>query len=47
MALDVSAEVPDTDEDAFREALAAAEQSCPVSAALRGNVDVHVDATLG
>jgi osmotically inducible protein OsmC len=47
MALDVSAEVPDTDEDAFREALAAAEQSCPVSGALRGNVDVQVDATLG
>jgi osmotically inducible protein OsmC len=46
MALDVSAEVPDTDEDAFREALAAAEQSCPVSGALRGNVDIQVDATL-
>jgi len=46
MALDVAAEVPDTDEDAFREALAAAEGSCPVSNALRGNVEINVDATL-
>lgn len=47
MVLDVNATVPDTDEEAFREALAAAEQSCPVSGALRGNVDIQVDATLG
>ena len=46
MALDVTATVPDTDEAAFREALDAAEQSCPVSGALRGNVDIQVDATL-
>jgi osmotically inducible protein OsmC len=46
MALDVSAQVPDTDEAAFREALAAAEESCPVSGALRGNVDIQVDGTL-
>jgi osmotically inducible protein OsmC len=46
MALAVTGEVPDTDEDAFREALAAAEGSCPVSSALRGNVDIKVDATL-
>jgi osmotically inducible protein OsmC len=46
MALDVSAQVPDTDEAAFREALAAAEESCPVSSALRGNVDIQVDGTL-
>jgi lipoyl-dependent peroxiredoxin len=46
MALDVNALVPDTDEAAFREALAAAEESCPVSGALRGNVDIRVDASL-
>jgi osmotically inducible protein OsmC len=46
MVLDVSAEVPGADEEAFREGLAAAEQSCPVSGALRGNVDIQVDATL-
>ncbi len=47
MRLEVDAEVPDTDDDAFREALAAAEQSCPVSNALRGNVDVQVTGRLG
>jgi osmotically inducible protein OsmC len=47
MALDVSADVPDTDEAVFREALTAAEGSCPVSNALRGNVDIRVDGTLG
>ncbi|HEX3621445.1 MAG TPA: OsmC family peroxiredoxin [Acidimicrobiales bacterium] len=46
MVLDVGAGVPDTTEDAFREALAAAEESCPVSAALRGNVDIQVDGAL-
>ena len=47
MALDVAATVPGADEAAFREALSAAEGSCPVSNALRGNVDIQVDATLG
>lgn len=47
MALDVTAEVPGVDEAGFREGLDAAEQSCPVSTALRGNVDVQVDGTLG
>jgi len=47
MRLDVEAEVPDTDEAAFGEALAAAEQSCPVSNALRDNVDVQVAGRLG
>ncbi len=46
MALDVTAEVPDTDEAGFREGLDAAEQSCPVSNALRGNVDIQVDGRL-
>lgn len=46
MALDVSATVPDGDEAGFREGLAAAEGSCPVSNALRGNVAVSVDGRL-
>ncbi len=47
MALDVSAEVPGVDEAGFREGLDAAVESCPVSNALRGNVDIQVDGTLG
>jgi osmotically inducible protein OsmC len=47
MALDVTAEVPGTDEAGFREGLDAAEQSCPVSGALRGNVDIQVEGRLG
>lgn len=46
MALDVSATAPDGDEAGFREGLAAAEGSCPVSNALRGNVAVSVDGRL-
>ena len=46
MALDVEAEVPDVGEAAFDEALAAAEESCPVSNALRGNVEIEVTARL-
>jgi len=46
MRLEVDADVPDTDDDAFREALAAAEGSCPVSNALRDNVDVQVTGRL-
>jgi len=41
MRLEVSADVPGADEAALQEALAAAEQSCPVSNALRGNVDIE------
>jgi osmotically inducible protein OsmC len=47
MALDVSADVPGVDEAGFKEGLDAAEASCPVSNALRGNVDIQVDGTLG
>ena len=47
MALDVTAEVPGVDDAGFREGLDAAEQSCPVSNALRGNVDIQVDGRLG
>ena len=42
MILDVDAEVPGIDEAGFQEALGAAEQSCPVSKALVGNVDINV-----
>lgn len=45
--LDVKAEVPGVDDAGFEEALAAAEQSCPVSNALRGNVEIEVSATSG
>ena len=46
MALDVTAEVPGVDEGGFREGLDAAVESCPVSNALRGNVDIQVDGQL-
>jgi lipoyl-dependent peroxiredoxin len=46
MAIDVTADVPDVDEAGFREGLDAAEQSCPVSNALRGNVDIKVEGRL-
>jgi osmotically inducible protein OsmC len=47
MILQVDADVPGSDDAAFREALGAAEQSCPVSNALRGNVEIEVNADLG
>ncbi len=46
MVLEVTAEVPGADEAAFREGLHAAEGSCPVSNALRGNVDIMVTGQL-
>ncbi|MDQ4088933.1 MAG: OsmC family peroxiredoxin [Actinomycetota bacterium] len=46
MAIAVSADVPGVDEAGFREGLDAAEESCPISNALRGNVDIQVDGTL-
>ena len=46
MVLDVTAEVPGADDAAFREGLDAAEQSCPVSNALRGNVAIQVEGRL-
>jgi lipoyl-dependent peroxiredoxin len=42
----VVATVPGADEAAFREALEAAEGSCPVSNALRGSVEIRVDGRL-
>ncbi len=46
MDLEVSATVPDLEESGFREALDAAEGSCPVSNALRGNVEIKVSGNL-
>jgi osmotically inducible protein OsmC len=47
MVLDVTAEVPGVDDAGFKEGLDAAEQSCPVSNALRENVDITVNGRLG
>jgi len=45
-ALTVSGAVPGIDADAFREAAEAAKDGCPVSGALKGNVELSVDASL-
>ncbi len=44
--LDVRGAVPGLDQDAFDEAAQAAEGRCPISNAIRGNVEVTVTATL-
>lgn len=44
--LNVRGEVPGIDEDAFKSAAQEAEQLCPVSNALRGNVDIQLSASL-
>lgn len=46
MVLDVRGNVPGLDEEDFRSAAEEAEQACPVSNALRGNVDIQLNATL-
>jgi hypothetical protein len=38
--------VPGIDQDAFAAAAAAAGEGCPISGALKGNVEISVDATL-
>ena len=43
MVLDVHGRVPGLDAEGFQNA---AEQGCPVSNALRGNVDIQVNASL-
>jgi lipoyl-dependent peroxiredoxin len=45
-ALTVTGRVPDIDEDAFRQAAEGAKDGCPVSGALKGNVELTVDARL-
>ena len=46
VVLDVRGKVPGLDEEGFRSATEEAEQACPVSNALRGNVDIQLNATL-
>jgi lipoyl-dependent peroxiredoxin len=45
-ALTVEGAVPGMDEDAFRAAAEDAKENCPVSGALKGNVELTVDARL-
>lgn len=45
-ALDVRGRVPGLDEEGFRSAAEQAEQTCPVSNALRGNVDIQLNTSL-
>jgi osmotically inducible protein OsmC len=44
--LDVRGRVPGLDEEGFQSATEQAEQACPVSNALRGNVDIRLNASL-
>lgn len=46
MDLTVRGRVPGIDESAFQEAANAAKDGCPVSGALKGNVEIRLDATL-
>lgn len=46
-ALDVTGTVPGIDEPAFRKAAESARDGCPVSGALKGNVDISMTARLG
>jgi lipoyl-dependent peroxiredoxin len=45
-ALTVRGRVPGMDADAFKKAAEAAKDGCPISGALKGNVDLSVEATL-
>jgi lipoyl-dependent peroxiredoxin len=45
-ALEIEGTVPGLDEEAFREAAATAKDNCPVSQALKGNVELSVTARL-
>lgn len=47
MELKITGQVDGIDDEAFREAAEGAKENCPVSQALRGNVDITVDAALG
>ena len=46
MELDVRGRVPGMDEEAFRRAAEDAKEDCPVSQALKGNVDIRLTAGL-
>lgn len=47
MVLDVKAVVPGIDDAAFQEIAKATKEGCPVSKALKGNVDIQLNAALG
>ncbi len=47
MKLDVTGRIEGMDEATFQEAAREAAETCPVSQALKGNVDITVDAHLG
>ena len=44
--IEVRGRVPGIDEEAFSEAARRASEGCPISGALKGNVDISVEATL-
>jgi lipoyl-dependent peroxiredoxin len=46
MDISIRAEVDGIDDEGFREAAEGAKENCPVSQALKGNVEVTLDATL-
>ena len=46
MKLDVTGRVEGLDENGFRQAAEQAKENCPVSQALKGNVDIQLDAQL-
>lgn len=46
MRITIRGQVDGLDEDAFREAAESAKENCPVSQALKGNVEVSLDASL-
>ncbi len=46
VALDVRGRVPGIDAEGFQKAVEQANEGCPVSNALRGNVDISVNASL-
>jgi osmotically inducible protein OsmC len=46
MALTVEGRVPGLDEDGFKQAAETAKENCPVSSALKGNVEITLDARL-
>jgi osmotically inducible protein OsmC len=46
MAITIRGEVEGIDENAFRKAAEGAKENCPVSQALKGNVEITLDAAL-
>jgi osmotically inducible protein OsmC len=46
MRLSIRGQVEGVDEDAFRQAAEGAKENCPVSQALKGNVEISLDAAL-